>query len=331
MAGVKSRKELLDADQATSLLSPIYLPCTLQHALLVRAQNLLEDCLFKFGSYKMQDAIKDKGWNCAQCVELNDWVKILRKRKDLLNNSSVETSNRPLSAILGSLIQLRHTAVHRQRITALEVQLFLDDAESLLDLLGDRESAKEISKVRCSLSDHVKDLSARFSSNQERLRSIAREKRMQVFQLQLEEHSAVSRIVAENQDFERDATVRFQQRTLCIETSHARSVSYQTPLQGDECDEHMDQKTFRFCPSCIEDVRTRTRAAVEASSASMDTSTWLLQGLSLADAKESFRRQLTCASRRVLISIFLLSLISFGAFLWPKRIGSGIDHDVKIL
>jgi len=132
MAGVESRKELLNADQATSSLSAIYLPYTLQHALLVRAQNLLEDCLFKFGSNKMRDVIKDKGWDCAQCVELNDWVKILRKRKDLLNDSSVETSNRPLSAILGSLVQLRHTAVHRQRITALEVQLFLEDAESLL-------------------------------------------------------------------------------------------------------------------------------------------------------------------------------------------------------
>lgn len=121
MAGGEFPTELLSAEQATSSLSPIFLPCTLQHALLVRAQNLLEDCLFKFGSDKMQDVIKDKGWDCAQCVELNDWVKILRKRKDPLNNSKVKTPNRPLSAILGSLTQLRHTAVHRQRITALGV------------------------------------------------------------------------------------------------------------------------------------------------------------------------------------------------------------------
>jgi hypothetical protein len=331
MTGGDSQKELLNADQATSSLSPIYLPCTLQHALLVRAQNLLEDCLFKFGSDKMRDVIRDRGWNCAQCVELNDWVKILRKRKDLLNDSNVKTSNRPLSAILGSLVQLRNAAVHRQRITALEVQLFLEDAESLLGLLGDRESAKEISKVRCSLSDHVKDLSARSSSDQERLRGIAREKRMQVFQLQLEEHSAVSRILAENQDFDRDATVRFQQRTRCIEITHARNTSYSTPLQNDECDQHMNQKTLRFCPSCIEDVRTRTRAAVEASSTSRNTSTWLLQGLSLADAKEIIHRQLTCASHRVLVLILLVSLVSFGALLWPERMGSGLDHDAKIL
>jgi hypothetical protein len=316
MAAGESRKILLNADQATSSLSPIYLPCTLQHALLMRAQNLLEDCLFKFGSDKMQDVVRDKGWDCARCVELNDWVKILRKRKDLLNDSEVGTSSRPLSTILGSLIQLRHTAVHRQRITALEVELFLEDAESLLGLLGDRESAKEISKVRCLLSEHVKQLSVRSSSDQERLRGIAREKRMQVFQLQLEEHTAVSRILAENQDFDRDATLQFQQRTA-IEITHTRDLSYATPLPDDECDQHMNQLTFRFCASCIEDVRTRTRAAIEASSADKNISAYLLQRHSMADAREMILRQLTCASRRVLVAILLLSLASFGVLLWP--------------
>lgn len=164
----------------------------------------------------------------------------------------------------------------------------------------------------------MKDLSARFSSDQERLRGIAREKRMQVFQLQLEEHSAVSRILAENQDLERDYTIRFQQRTLLIQISHARSVSCTILLRGDKCDEQMYQKTFRFCPSCIEDVRTRTRAAFTVSSPSRSTSTWLLQRLSLADAKETIQPQLTCASRPVLVSILSLSLVSFGALLWPR-------------
>lgn len=93
---------------------------------------MLEDSLFQFGSKEMQEIMKDKGWDCARCVELNDCVKILRRRKDLLNGFKGETSNRPLFAVLGSLAQLRHTAVHRQRVTALEVQLFLEDAESLL-------------------------------------------------------------------------------------------------------------------------------------------------------------------------------------------------------
>lgn len=94
--------------------------------------------------------------------------------------------------MLGSVIQLRHVAVHRQRVTALEVRLLLEDAESLLNFLDGGESAKEISDIHHSLTDHMEDLSAHSSSDQERLRVIAKEKRIQMFQLQVEEHSGLS-------------------------------------------------------------------------------------------------------------------------------------------
>jgi hypothetical protein len=310
-----SRKEFLNADGIISSLNPVYLPCSLQHTLLVTAQNLLEDSLFKFGRDKMQDVIREKGWDCAQCVELNDWVKILRKRKDLLTNSKGEASDRPLSVVLGSVVQLRHMAVHRQRVTALEVQLFLEDAESLLNFLDDGESAKEISNIHHSLSDHVKDLSAHSSSNQERLRVIAKEKRMQMFQLQVEEHSAVSRVLAESQDIERRATARFQQRMLCREITHARETPSATSFKNDECDHHMEQKSFRFCASCIEDVRTQARVVGETSFAGGSTVTWLSRKLSFADATWTIYRSLTCAARRMLVLAVLVLLVSFGALL----------------
>jgi hypothetical protein len=310
-----SRKELLNADEVISSLDLVYLPCSLQHTLLVTAQNLLEDSLFKFGRDKMQDVIRDKGWDCAQCVELNDWVKILRKRKDLLPNSKGEASDRPLSAVLGSVVQLRHMAVHRQRVTALEVRLLLEDAESLLNFLDDGESAKEISDIHHSLTDHVEDLSAHSSSDQERLRVIAKEKRMQMFQLQVEEHSAVSRVLTESQDFQQRATALFQQRTLHRETTHARKRSSATPPKDDGCDHHTEQKTFRFCASCIEDVRTRARAVGETSFTSEGTVTWLSKRLSLMDETWTTYRGLTCTSQRILVLTFLVLLVSFGALL----------------
>ena len=310
-----SRRELLNADGVISSLNLVYLPCSLQHTLLVTAQNLLEDSLFKFGSDKMQDVIRDKGWDCAQCVELNDWVKILRKRKDLLPNSKGEASDRPLSAVLGSVVQLRHMAVHRQRVTALEVRLLLEDAESLLNFLDDGESAKKIFDIHHSLTDHVEDLSAHFSSDQERLRVIAKEKRIQMFQLQVEEHSAVGRVLAESQDFERRATARFQQRTLCREITHAREGSSATPPKDDGCDHHTEQKTFRFCASCIEDVRTHARAVGETSFAGRSTVTWLSKKLSFTDATWTIYRSLTCASRMMLVLAVLVLLVSFGALL----------------
>jgi len=318
----ESRNELLDADQVISLLSPIYLPCGLQHSLLAQAQNLLEDCLFRFGTSKMQEVIKDKGWDCARCVELNDWVKILRRRKDLLNNFKVRTSHRPLSVVLGSLVQLRHTAVHRQRITALEVQLYLEDAGTLLDLLGDEEAAKDMSDINCSLSDHLKDLSAHFKLSEEKLRVIAREKRTQTFQLQLEEHSAVSQILAENQNFERNATARLKPKTLRGNTLLARDVPSSAPFQDDECARHITQKTFQICASCIEDIQTRTRAAVESSSTCRNTPTCLSQRLFFSGITEIIYYGLTCVPRKTQRFALVLVLLSFGTLLWLRRRGN---------
>lgn len=265
--------------------------------------------------------MKDKAWDCAQCVELNDWVKILRRRKDLLNNFKGGTSNRSLSAVLSSLVQLRHTAVHRQRVTALEVQLFLEDAESLLDLLDDGEAAKEISNVHLSLSDYLKDISAHSSSNEEKLRVIAREKRLQVFQLQLEEHSASSRILAENQEFERDATTRFQQKTFFRDTTHARGIPSSILFQDDECDRHTTQKTFRFCASCVEDIQTRAHAVVESNSARTNiyTPTRLIQKVSITGMTEMLYHGMTFTPWSMLGLVLVLLLFSFGAFVWLKR------------
>ena len=77
---------------------------------------------------------------------------------------------------ISSIIELRYTAVHRQKVTTPQVQLFLEDAESLLNLLHDRGFTREISDVRCSLSDYVENLSAQSSLDPEHLRVIAREK-----------------------------------------------------------------------------------------------------------------------------------------------------------
>jgi hypothetical protein len=319
----ETRKNLLNADKVIPLITHVYLPYSLQHTLLVGAQQMLEDSLFKYGSDKMRDVVKTKGWDCSQCVELNDWVKILRKRKDLVPSPKGKTPNRPLSAVLGSVVQLRHTAVHRQKVTALEVQLYLEDAEFLLNFLDDGASAKEISGIRQSLSDHVEDLSAHSNSYQERLRVIAKDKQMQMFQLQLEEHLAVGQVLAESQEYERRATVQFQQRTLRKEFAHARTGSAATLARGDKCDHHVEEETFRFCANCIEDVRTGVRADVEKSFASRKNTIWLSKMVSFTDTTRTRDLLLTRASWRTMVLALLVSLMSFGTLLWIKGIEAG--------
>jgi hypothetical protein len=317
------RKNLLNADEAIPSITLVYLPYSLQHTLLVGVQQILEDSLFRYGVNKMRDVVKTKGWDCSQCVELNDWVKILRKKKDLIPSPKGLRSNRSLSVVLDSVVQLRNTAVHRQKVTALDVQLFLEDAEFLLNFLEDGASAKEICDIRQSLSDHVDDLSAHFSSNQERLRVISKDKRMQMFQLQLEEHLAVSQVLDESQEYERHATVQFQHRTLRKEFAHARTESAATLSRDAECDRHLEKETFRFCANCIEDVRIGVRADVEKSFASRKTAIWLSKMLWSTVTTTTRDFLLTRASWRTVVLAILVFLMSFGTLFRIKGIEAG--------
>lgn len=321
----ESQRNFLSADEAIPSFKPVCLPYSLQHTILVGIQQMLEDSLFRYGSEKMQDIVKTKGWDCSQCVELNDWVKVLRKRKDLVLRPKAKMPNRPLSAVLGSVVQLRHTAVHRQKVTALEVQSFLEDAEALLIFLDDGASLKEISDLRQSFSDHVEDLSAHSNSYQERLRAIKKDNQMQAFQLKIEEDLAVSQVLAESQEYERRATVHFQQITFCKESAHARRDSPATLSSGAKCDQHVQKEAFQFCVNCIEDVRMTARADVEKSFVSRRIAIWLSRMLSSTDNVTAKKGNLLVmrALWRMVASILLVSLTGFVTLSWIKRMRAG--------
>lgn len=282
---------------------------------------MLEESLFKYGSEKMRDVIKTKGWDCPQCVELNDWIKILRKRKDLVLEPKDKTLDRPLSAVLNAVVQLRHTAVHRQKVTAFEVQSFLEDAEALLIFLDERTSAKEIADLHGVLSDYVKDLSAHSSSYQERLRAITRDKQMQAFRLKLEEHLAVSEVLAESQEYERRAALQLQKVAFCRGFAHARKDSCSKLSDSVECGHHVDQKTFRFCANCIQDIRTSVRTEVEETFESRSMRIWLSDMLSSAKAMAFGHSCLTRATWRIVVSTLLMVVISWITLLWLEETG----------
>lgn len=59
--------------------------------------------------------------------------------------------------LLGSVVQPRHTAMHWQGIATPEAQLFLEDAESLLNFPDDRDLRKRFltSIVRCQITLNI--------------------------------------------------------------------------------------------------------------------------------------------------------------------------------
>jgi Zn-dependent oligopeptidase len=97
-----------------------------------------------------------------------------------VNPELVTQRGRPLSEILNSLSHLRHTAVHRIRVTADRVYQFICDAENLSVILEDCESSERLADLRRGLESTIGDINRNKdlleSSHVEKLKHLAKER-----------------------------------------------------------------------------------------------------------------------------------------------------------
>ncbi|KAJ8610785.1 hypothetical protein MRB53_038336 [Persea americana] len=179
---------------------PVYLDFECQHALLTSVQQILEESLFQFGTRAIQNTVKDKGWDCAQCVELNDWTKLIRKNKGLLPESKVKGLAKPLRSVLDSVAQIRHTAVHRQRVTTSRIMTFLEDAESLVELVQDSSRLQQITEIRQDAFRATERLVQSKKRTEERLMQIHNDSAAEEMALRRREHLLVHKTMKEHDD-----------------------------------------------------------------------------------------------------------------------------------
>ncbi|QSS59377.1 hypothetical protein I7I51_08812 [Histoplasma capsulatum] len=117
-------------------LFPIYLPLRSQHLLLAKVQTILEQTCFEFGQHVMPDVLQKNHWDCPESAELNVWATELLQRQDVFADKKGDVG-KPLEKLFRSVADIRHTAVHRIRVSARGIEQFLLDAETLAMLLGD--------------------------------------------------------------------------------------------------------------------------------------------------------------------------------------------------
>jgi hypothetical protein len=139
-------------------LYPAYLAFPSQHRIMTEIQALLERSCFAYGQTTFWEELKRRGWDCPESAELNAWTPVLLERQANVNPELVAQRGRPLSEILNSLSHLRHTAVHRIRVTADRVYQFICDAENLSIILGDCESSERLADLRRGLESTIDDI-----------------------------------------------------------------------------------------------------------------------------------------------------------------------------
>lgn len=139
-------------------LNPIYLPYQTQYKLLVKVQQSLERACFDFAILNLPKIVENEDWDCGEAVELNIWSKVLGEHRSKFLQDDLDELDKPLQHLLDSITQLRHTAVHRLRISTEQVELFMADAESLAMLLRNQSCAVQLSQLRHETHQIVQDI-----------------------------------------------------------------------------------------------------------------------------------------------------------------------------
>ncbi|KAH7233902.1 uncharacterized protein BKA55DRAFT_523373 [Fusarium redolens] len=138
----------------SSSLFPVYLPFPTEHLLMERLQKTLELACYEFGARAMPDTLRNRGWDCPESVELSKWTEVL-KREGVLKR---ENTRKTLQELLYSIANIRHTAVHRLRTSSVGLEMFIADAEDLVEVLGDTAYSKSISQLRTNMNSAITEL-----------------------------------------------------------------------------------------------------------------------------------------------------------------------------
>ena len=105
----------------------------------------------------MPELLAARHWDCAEAVELNRWTSEFFARKEQFAAMDVKTV-KPLDDLLRSIAAIRHTAVHRLRISVKSIEQYLLDAESLLTLLDDQTNLAVVCRLRCETQSIIGEL-----------------------------------------------------------------------------------------------------------------------------------------------------------------------------
>ncbi|KAL4722871.1 hypothetical protein ACLX1H_010110 [Fusarium chlamydosporum] len=138
-----------------------YLPLPAQRYVLSEMQTLLEHACFSFAERCMPHILEQNGWDCPEAGELNVWTHHLTAKgnyRDLHMFAQYNRITHPLEGLMESAKQIRHTAVHRTRLTVTYLAILMDHAVALCTILGEPEDLKQLQDIRDVTNSKISQL-----------------------------------------------------------------------------------------------------------------------------------------------------------------------------
>jgi hypothetical protein len=150
---------LIRVEDPRTNLEPHRFPYDIQHQILSRTQQLLEESCFNFVGLWLPSVLEKLGWNCAAAGELTEWLNILREHALDLPERCISTEGRALlNNVAPAVARLRHTAVHRLHLTP---EAFLEQIHSackLAEVLQDARSMSTLQALYRLVDTHAKKM-----------------------------------------------------------------------------------------------------------------------------------------------------------------------------
>lgn len=111
------------------------LPYEAQHFILAMTQRILEEGCYDFASRWIPDMLNERGWTCAEAVELSTWKETL---PDIVPyNAIFPVLNYSLEKALTDAVLIRNAAVNRRLCDNIEICRMSSQAQKLMFMFSD--------------------------------------------------------------------------------------------------------------------------------------------------------------------------------------------------
>lgn len=148
--GSPKKKERDHQGTSVPSLFPLEFQFVTGYNILVKTQQVLELACYRFAEKAMPEILEKRKWHCPESAELNLWATEFLRRLGKLERKTSRPAlpSRPLKELFPSIAQIRHHAVHRIPVTAKELEQFMADGETLVQLFKDSTAIPVMARAR---------------------------------------------------------------------------------------------------------------------------------------------------------------------------------------
>lgn len=145
--------------------------------------------------------LSEKGWECAEAVELTKWTKILQQSFERLPVEALDLDEgTSIADALLSNHRLRHSAVHRLPTTARSINDMIASALKLAKTLRDPLRAAQLEELQHEIERKIKDMELNKNFLEDRLDKDLREIQRQREELNRREKDLIATMLREDQE-----------------------------------------------------------------------------------------------------------------------------------